>query len=90
MNGQMPTEVQVGRTWLSPADFLAAIGTVLSGWVAGNEDEAAIIEGTLAQAAYVPDHVSWDWVIFPPGFDADPLLEMGKLQAWTLKPASRV
>ena len=89
MHGQMPAEVQVGRTWLSPADFIATIGAVLPGWVAGNEDEAAIVEGCLAQALNVPDHVSWNWVIFPRAFDADPLLEMGKLQAWTLKPASR-
>jgi hypothetical protein len=27
------------------------------------------------------------WTIFPPDFNVDPLLAMGKLQAWTLKSA---
>jgi hypothetical protein len=47
----------------------------------------SIIQGQFIQAGYVPDHVGWDWIVFPPGFDGDSLLELGKLQAWTLKPA---
>jgi hypothetical protein len=30
---------------------------------------------------------SFDWPIHPAGFRAPELLEMGRLQAWTLKPA---
>ena len=41
----------------------------------------------MKQANCVRDHVSWDWVVFPPGFDGDPLLSVAKLQAWTVKPA---
>jgi hypothetical protein len=29
----------------------------------------------------------WGWVIFPEGFHAPRLMELAKLQAWTLKPA---
>jgi peptidoglycan/xylan/chitin deacetylase (PgdA/CDA1 family) len=87
MHRQMPPEVQVGRAWLAPADFLATIGAVLPRWVGGSTEDAPIVEGDLLQEAYVPDHVSWDWIVFPPGFDGDPLLEVGKLQSWTLKPA---
>ena len=84
---QMPAQVQVGRTWLSPADFLATIGAALPRWLEGHTDDAPIVSAPLAQAAYVADRVSWDWPIFPPGFNGDPLLELGRLQAWTLKPA---
>jgi hypothetical protein len=84
---QMPAQVQVGRNWLSPAAFLATIGAALPRWLRGSTDDARILPGDFVQAAYVPDHVSWNWLVFPPDFNGDPLLEMAKLQAWTLKPA---
>ena len=48
---------------------------------------STLVSGDFVQARHIPDHVSWDWLVFPPSFDADALLQMGKLQAWTLKPA---
>jgi len=39
------------------------------------------------------DHVAaddpklWGWIIFPKGFRAPAMMELGRLQAWTLKPA---
>ncbi len=89
-NGHMPAEVQVGRNWLSPADFLATIGAVLPRWLHGDTGDAPILKGDMTQERYVLDHADWRWVIFPPGFDGDPLLKLGKLQAWTLKPAPLV
>jgi hypothetical protein len=32
-------------------------------------------------------HKPFDWVIHPEGFDGAPLLDLGRLQGWTLKPA---
>jgi hypothetical protein len=90
LHKQVPTEIQIGHTWLSPADFLATLGAVLPRWIAGNTDDAPIVRGHFTQARHVPDHVSWDWLIFPPEFNGDPLLDMAKLQAWTLKPTSVV
>lgn len=84
---RVPNEIQVGRTWLAPATFLATIGRVLSRWVNGDEREAPIVQGRLASADHVADHASWSWVIFPPGFDGDAILTLANLQAWTLKPA---
>lgn len=87
VHGRVPNEVQVGRTWLSPATFLATMGHALPGWLRGDERDAPIVGGHLATADYVADHVSWGWTVFPPGFDGDPLLGLANLQAWTLKPA---
>jgi hypothetical protein len=88
MNGQVPSQVQVGRTWLAPADLLATLGAALPGWVDGGTADAALRTGHLSVAAHVADHVSWNWTIFPRGFDGDPLLDTAKRQAWTIKPAS--
>ena len=30
---------------------------------------------------------AFNWVIHPEGFDGTPLLDLGRLQGWTLKPA---
>jgi len=87
-HGQMPAQVQVGRGLLTPADFVATIGAALPRWLEGSMDDAPVVCGDFVQSRHVPDHVSWDWLVFPPGFDADALLQMAKLQAWTLKPAS--
>lgn len=84
----VPSEVQIGRTWLSPADLLATLGAALPGWLEGGDEAASLVKGRFVQARHVADHVSWDWAIFPPGFDGDALLEPAKRQAWTLKPAS--
>jgi hypothetical protein len=88
--GQMPTRVQVGSKWLMPADFLATVGAYLDHWLNGSLKDAHVRRGRFLQASYVPNQVSWDWLVFPPGFNADPLLQMGQLQAWTLKPAPMV
>lgn len=90
MNGRMPSDVQIGKAWLSPADFLATVGAALPRWVGGDDGEAQLVRGILEQARCVPDHVSWNWTIFPPKFNGDPLLQLGKLQSWTIKPARRV
>jgi hypothetical protein len=88
LHRRMPNQVQIGRTWLDPADFIATIAAALSRWYKGDVGDVELCSGNMAQAACIPDHVDWDWVVFPPGFNADPLLDLAKLQAWTLKPAS--
>jgi hypothetical protein len=85
---RMTPQVRVGRNWLAPADFAATIGVALPRWLKGDTSDVPVLARDLAQAAYVPEHVPWDWLVFPPGFNGDPLLELGRLQSWTLKPAS--
>jgi hypothetical protein len=87
LHGRMPSQVQVGRNWLAPADFLATIGAAIPRWVGGEDSDASIVVGDFVQAEYVEAHVEWGWTVFPPCFNADPLLEVGRLQTWTLKPS---
>ncbi|HQG47495.1 MAG TPA: hypothetical protein PK373_00285, partial [Sedimentisphaerales bacterium] len=45
--------------------------------------------GDLSSAKYVADDSPglWGWVVFPDGFTAPAMMELAKLQAWTIKPA---
>jgi hypothetical protein len=54
-------------------------------------DTVTFAPARLAAADYVADDSPdlWDWVIFPRGFHAPKLMSLAKLQAWTLKPATR-
>jgi len=47
------------------------------------------VTAKLAAAKYVADDGPnlWGWVIFPEGFHAPRIMELARLQAWTLKPA---
>ena len=74
----MSSLIQIGRNWLAPDDFLATVGAALARWLDGDDSEAAILSGDFVQAKHIPVHVKWGWSIFPPGFDADPLLEVGR------------
>jgi hypothetical protein len=46
-------------------------------------------QGELDSKQYVADDSPglWGWVIFPKGFNAPHMMEIAKLQAWTIKPA---
>jgi len=83
-NHYLPSEVFVGSQTLSLADFAATLSSqVLS------PGSIRIEQGHLAFEQYVSTdaHKSFSWPIHPPGFAPDELLDMARLQAWTLKPA---
>jgi len=52
-------------------------------------DPLTIAPAQLVATEYVArDSVKlWDWPIFPEGFHSAHLMELARLQAWTLKPA---
>ncbi len=79
-NRRLPSEVWFGSTYLSIADF----ARLLAGGLAAGRPRGAI---------EAEKHISSDstktfsWAIHPEGFSAPNLLELARLQAWTLKPA---
>ncbi len=81
--GRLPAEVWIGSHTLSLPDFAAT--------VAGDSGAASVSprKGNPEMEKYVSTDAtgSFDWLIHPEGFEARHLLDLARLQAWTLKPA---
>jgi len=81
---RLPAEVWIGSQKLSLADFAATL--------AGDAGDAAAVtvrKGNLELEKYVTTDAqrTFNWAVHPEGFSAPELLELARLQAWTLKPA---
>jgi len=87
----MPSAVRVGTRSIAPADYLATLAEVFSAIAEGGQPPASVTvrQGKTTFEQYVAEDSPrlWGWVIFPEGFHAPRLMELAKLQAWTLKPA---
>ncbi|MFN7929277.1 MAG: polysaccharide deacetylase family protein [Blastocatellia bacterium] len=88
---RIPEAVKIGSASISPADYLATLGEVLLQVMKpGHLPRAvAIRNGKFTADKYVADDDPkiFNWVIHPEGFHAPKLMQLAKLQAWTLKPA---
>ena len=92
-NHQIPSAVWLGSKPVPPEAFLVAMAKI----VGENKKGAAPPEKmTIAPAHLVTEkYVAvdspglWSWPIFPQGFHSKHLVELARLQAWTLKPAKR-
>lgn len=83
-NKRLPSEVWIGSQWLSITDFAATL--------AGDERSLRAVpvrKGNPEMEKYIAtDPVNtFSWPIHPEGFSAPGLLELARLQTWTLKPA---
>jgi len=81
---RLPNEVFVGAETLSLVDFAATLASS-----AGKEGAVPLVHGTAAFEAFfaTEGRRPFNWIIHPEGFDGSALLELGRLQGWTLKPA---
>ena len=100
VRAHVPARVFIGATPLAPADFLRAAATVIAGMPVQLRRHASL---SRHGSSSPPEHASsterfvaedspelfGGWVIHPDGFRAPRIVEMAKLQAWTLKPAER-
>ena len=90
-NMQVPTVVWIGGEPYSTASYLVALAHVAGGLLHGRQAPKEVLVGPakLASAKYVASDSAkvWDWPIFRPGFNGNHLLDLARLQAWTLKPA---
>lgn len=90
-NAQVPTVVWVGGNPYSPASYLVALAQVAGGLLEGNQppQQVTLAPAQLDAAKYVAKNTPqvWSWPIFRPGFNGQHLLDLARLQAWTLKPA---
>jgi hypothetical protein len=82
-HGRLPSHVWFGAEYLSLADFTAT--------VAGDEGgpEVRVRRGVLTFEQFIAadPRKAFSWAIHPETFEAPELLELGRLQAWTLKAA---
>jgi peptidoglycan/xylan/chitin deacetylase (PgdA/CDA1 family) len=90
-NAQVPTVVWIGGNPYPPASYLVALARVAGDLLKGNQppQEVTLAPAQLDTAKYVAKNAPqiWSWPIFRPGFNGKHLLDLARLQAWTLKPA---
>ncbi len=84
--GYLPGEVWVGPESLAPADFLVTVAQAL---LEPDRPAIPVTPATFAPARYVAQDAEnlWGWLIHPKGLRAPNLMELARLQSWTLKPA---
>jgi hypothetical protein len=82
-NGRLPGHVWLGSDRLSIGDFAATL--------AADSDQGSAVEvraGKLGIEDFVTRDAgkAYNWIIHPQGFAPERLLDLARLQAWTLKP----
>jgi hypothetical protein len=91
VHGRMPDEVWIGAENISPADYLAALGSAVEHFLTTGSLPASVAlkPSRFTAGRYVAEDSPklWGWIIFPEGFHAPRVMELARLQAWTLKPA---
>ncbi len=87
----IPNAVWIGSTAVTPEAYLLALGEATRALVSGGRppDSVTTLPAELAAAQWVAKDAPsiWKWPIFPPGFHSAHLMELARLQAWTIKPA---
>jgi hypothetical protein len=82
---RLPNVVMIGAETLSLADFAAT----LAGSVLEPAGPVRVLHGRIEFERYfaTDPQKPFNWIIHPQGFSGAHLLELGRLQGWTLKPA---
>lgn len=87
----IPNAVWFGSTAVTPEVYLLALAKATQVLVASGAPPKAVTvsQAELAAAQWVAKDSpsTWEWPIFPPGFHSAHLMELARLQAWTIKPA---
>jgi hypothetical protein len=90
-NGRIPARIFIGSDSIRPSDFLVALADATLQHFQG--DLSAVKPGK-ETSLLTEKHIAKDtaglfggWVIHKEGFRAPKILEVARLQAWTLKPA---
>jgi len=89
--GRVPDEIWIGSDSVSPADYLATLAHAFGEVATAGRPPASVTRrtGRFTADRYVAQDSAalWGWIIFPEGFHAPRIMELARLQAWTLKPA---
>ena len=87
--GHIPPLIWIGARSVSPADFLATLASVTL--ENGADQSVEVKKGSLSVSPYVAEDSPslFSWIILPEGFRAPHVMELARLQCWSLKPAVR-
>ena len=92
-HNRMPAEIWFGVESLAPQDYLATLAAVIGEIAATGKkpEQVKVWVGNFTTDQYVAADSTklWDWPIHPENFQAPKIMELARLQAWTLKPALR-
>ena len=88
---QIPNAIWLGSAAVSPESYLLALASAAK-QIPGKQpppESIKILPAELAAGQWIAkDSPSiWKWPIFPQGFHAPHLMELARLQSWTIKPA---
>jgi len=89
--GHLPDQVDIMGYPIAPADLMGGMAEACCALLGEGKPPSQITlqPAEFRMEQYVEDsnHL-WDWVIFPEDFTAPKVIELTKLQSWTLKPAT--
>lgn len=92
-HNRMPAEIWFGVETLAPQDYLATLSAVIEEVAASGKKPARVrvVGGNFTSDKYAAQDSPklWNWPIHPENFQAPKIMELARLQAWTLKPAVR-
>lgn len=90
----MPARVFVGADAIAPAEFLRSVADVFVDCHGTNQLRGGapvpLHKTEMLAARFVAadsPHLFGDWIIHKEGFEAPKVMQLARLQAWTLKPA---
>jgi hypothetical protein len=88
-HAKLPPEIWAGNETIALGDFAATLAAAASAGPSSSGEALKIQKGELAFEKRVSSDAgkSYNWVIHAAGFAPEELLELARLQAWTLKPA---
>ena len=94
---RIPSRLFVGADPVAPADFLVALAFAFDSHLKNEalpagDDIPFGVDTSVSTARYIAEdtpNLFGGWVIHKTGFRAPKILEIARLQAWTLKPAVR-
>ena len=86
-SGHVPNVVWIGPSPVTPLDFLVS----LAARIANDAERGPVLirKGNSSVESHAANEGPglFDWLIFPPGFRAPHVVDLAKLQCWSLKPA---
>jgi hypothetical protein len=89
--GRIPSVAWAGGKPVDPLDLAATLAEMVTevGRIGKAPAEVRLSRGNWTVRRHIADDSPglWGWVIFPEGFRAPRMMELAKLQSWTLKPA---